>query len=98
MAVLDTVKAEIEDLKGNISRERAYQIKRENYKAVIEHITELQEASEPLPEETPFTSYDEWLVEAQKELKSVSTYLANIEKAKDLCSALLKYVEQNPEV
>lgn len=98
MAVLDTVKAEIEDLKGSITRERAYQIKRENYRAIIEHITELQEASEPLPDETPFTSYDEWLGEAEKDLKSVSTYLANIEKLKDLYVALSKYVEQNPEV
>lgn len=98
MSVIDTVNAEIEELRATVSREKSYQIKRENYKAIIEHITELQEASEPLPEEAVFSSYDEWKAEVEKDLKAVSSSLSNIDKAKELCLALVTYVEQNPVV
>lgn len=98
MAVLDVVKEEIEDLRGLISREVSYDIKILNCTAVIERIAEMKLASEPLPEECPFESYEEWQADVEKDIKSAQTSLANVAKAKELVVALEKYVEQNPGV
>ena len=98
MAVLDTVKAEIEDLQGTVSRERSYLIKEAHFIGVIEHIANLQAQSEPFPEESPFENYEEWQLEAEKELKSAQNSLTNVTKAKELLVALNAYVEQNPGV
>ncbi len=98
MAVLDTVKAEIEDLTGLVSREASYDIKVLNCTTLIEKIAEMKEASTPLPEECRFESYNEWVADVEKDLKSAQNSLANVAEAKELLVALNKYVEQNPGV
>lgn len=96
MSVQATVQSEMEKMKNTIKREVAIENELQNYKAVIEHIAELQEASEPLPEETNFSSYEEWQADAEKKMKSKSTSLATIEKYKDLIVAYQYYLDNNP--
>lgn len=98
MAVLDTVKAEIEDLTGLISREKSYDIRVLNCTTLMEKLAEMKEASEPLPEDCPFETYDEWQADIEKDLKSAQNSLGNVAEAKELLVALNKYVEQNPGV
>ena len=47
MSVQATVQSEMEKMKNTIKREVAIENELQNYKAEIEHIAELQEASEP---------------------------------------------------
>lgn len=98
MAVLDVVKAEIEDLQGLISREKSYDIRVLNCTAVIERIAEMKSGSEPMPEDCPFETYEEWQADVEKDIKSAQTSLANVAEAKELLVALNMYVEQNPGV
>lgn len=98
MSVQATVQSEMEKMQNTIKREAAIENEVQNYKAVIEHITELQEASEPLPEETNFGSYDEWKADAEKKLKSKTSSLTTIEKYKELIVAYQYYLDNNPEV
>ena len=98
MAVLDTVKAEIEDLTGLVSREASYDIKVLNCTTLIEKIAEMKKASTPLPEECRSQSYPDRVADVEKDLKSAQNSLANVAKAKELLVALNKYVEQNPGV
>ena len=98
MAVLDTVKAEIENLQGLVSREKSYDIRVLNCTTLIEKLAEMKGASTQLPEECRFESYDEWVADVEKDLKSAQTSIENVAKAKELLVALNKYVEQNPGV
>lgn len=81
MAVLDTVKAEIEDLTGLVSREASYDIKVLNCTTLIEKIAEMKKASTPLPEECRFESYDEW-VAGRKGFKISSKLISKCSKSK----------------
>lgn len=96
MAVLDTVKAEIEDLQGLVSREVSYDIRVLNCTTLIEKIAEMKGNSDPLPSECPFENYEEWVADVEKDLKSAQNSLANVAEAKELLVALNMYVEQNP--
>lgn len=98
MAVLDVVKEEIEDLTGLVSREVSYDIKVLNCKTLIEKLAEMKSTEEPLPEECRFESYDEWIADIEKDMKSAQNSLGNVAEAKELLVALNKYVEQNPGV
>ena len=51
MSVVTTVQKEIESLKNSIKREKAIESNIFDMTAVIEHIAELKEASEPMAEE-----------------------------------------------
>ena len=53
MSVVTTVQKEIESLKNSIKREKAIESNIFDMTAVIEHIAELKEASEPMAEESP---------------------------------------------
>ena len=59
MSVVTTVQKEIESLKNSIKREKAIEANIFDMTAVIEHIAELKEASEPMAEESPYESYEE---------------------------------------
>ena len=56
MSVVTTVQKEIESLKNSIKREKAIEANIFDMTAVIEHIAELKEASEPMAEESRKTS------------------------------------------
>lgn len=98
MTVQDTVRKEVEKMQNSIKREVAIENDVQNYTATLEHIAELVEASEPLPEETNFASYEEWQADVEKRLKSKNSSLATIARYKDLIVALKYYLEQNPGV
>lgn len=98
MTVQDTVKKEVEKMQNSIKREVAIENDVQNYTATLEHIAELVEASEPLPEDTNFTSYEEWQADVEKRLKSKNSSLATIARYKDLIVAFEYYLEQNPGV
>lgn len=98
MSIQTTVQREIEKMQNTIKREAAIENEVQNYTAVIEHIAEMKEASEPLPEETNFASYEEWQADAEKKLKSKNASLATIAKYKELIVAYQYYLDNNPEV
>lgn len=98
MTVQDTVRKEVEKMQNSIKREVAIENDVQNYTATLEHIAELVEASEPLPEDTNFASYEEWQADVEKRLKSKNSSLATIARYKDLIVAFEYYLEQNPGV
>lgn len=88
MSVVTTVQKEIESLKNSIKREKAIESNIFDMTAVIEHIAELQGASEPMAEDSPYASYEEWQAAAEKELKGYQSSLATIAENKDILMAL----------
>lgn len=98
MSVQTTVKAEVEKMRNSLKREDAIENEVQNYTAVLEHIAEMVEASEPLPEGINFGSYEEWQEDVNKKLKSKNSSLATLTKYKDLIVAYEYYLENNPEV
>lgn len=96
-AVVITVQKEIESLKNSIKREKAVESNIFDMTAVIEHIAELKEASEPMAEESPYTSYEEWQAAAEKELRGYQASLATIAENKHILVALETYITEHPE-
>ena len=97
MSVVTTVQKEIESLKNSIKREKAIESNIFDMTAVIEHIAELKEASEPMAEESPYESYEEWQAAAEKELKGYQNSLATIAENKEILVALETYISEHPE-
>ena len=97
MSVLATVKAEIEKLDKSIKREDSLNNQLENYKVLLETIEEMEEQSNPLPDDVTFEDYDEWKEYVNKKIKSRNTSLNTLGKNKHLLIALNSYVEANPE-
>ena len=97
MSVVTTVQKEIESLKNSIKREKAIESNIFDMTAVIEHIAELKEASEPMAEESPYESYEEWQEAAEKELKGYQSSLATIAENKEILVALETYISEHPE-
>ena len=75
MSVVTTVQKEIESLKNSIKREKAIESNIFDMTVVIEHIAELKEASEPMAEESPYETYEEW--QAAAETKGISKLIGN---------------------
>ena len=97
ISVVTTVQKEIESLKNSIKREKAIESNIFDMTAVIEHIAELKEASEPMAEESPYESYEEWQAAAEKELKGYQSSLATIAENKEILVALETYISEHPE-
>ena len=97
MSVVTTVQKEIESLKNSIKREKAIESNIFDMTAVIEHIAELKEASEPMAEESPYESYEEWQAAVEKELKGYQSSLATIAENKEILVALETYISEHPE-
>ena len=97
MSVVTTVQKEIESLKNSIKREKAIESNIFDMTAVIEHIAELKEASEPMAEESPYESYEEWQAAAEKELKGYQSSLATIAENKEILVALETYISEHFE-
>ena len=97
MSVVTTVQKEIESLKNSIKREKAIESNIFDMTAVIEHIAELKEASEPMAEESPYESYEEWQAAAEKELKGYQSSLVTIAENKEILVALETYISEHPE-
>ena len=97
MSVVTTVQKEIESLKNSIKREKAIESNIFDMIAVIEHIAELKEASEPMAEESPYETYEEWQAAAEKELKGYQSSLATIAENKEILVALETYISEHPE-
>ena len=97
MSVVTTVQKEIESLKNSIKREKAIESNIFDMTAVIEHIAELKEASEPMAEQSPYESYEEWQAAAEKELKGYQSSLATIAENKEILVALETYISEHPE-
>ena len=97
MSVVTTVQKEIESLKNSIKREKAIESNIFDMTAVIEHIAELKEASEPMAEESPYETYEEWQAAAEKELKGYQSSLATIAENKEILVALETYISEHFE-
>ena len=97
MSVVTTVQKEIESLKNSIKREKAIESNIFDMTAVIEHIAELKEASEPMAEESPYESYEEWQAAVEKELKGYQSSLTTIAENKEILVALETYISEHPE-
>lgn len=97
MSVETVVNKEIQKLTNSIKREDSLKNQVENYKALLDHIKELQEASKPLPEDVTFADYDEWLTYTEKKMKSREGSIKTLAKNKKLLVALEYYIEHNSE-
>ena len=97
MSVVTTVQKEIESPKNSIKREKVIESKIFDMTAVIKHIAELKEDSEPMEEESPYESYEEWQAAAEKELKGYQSSLATIAENKEILVALETYISEHPE-
>ena len=86
------IKGGIEMSVVTIKREKAIEANIFDMTAVIEHIAELKEASEPMAEESPYESYEEWQAAAEKELKGYQSSLATIAENKEILVALETYI------
>jgi hypothetical protein len=95
--LVEVVTKEIESLRNSIKREVAVKENIFDMTMVLTHISELVEASEPLPEECPYESYEQWQKEADKELTSYRNQLENIGKNKHLVVALATFLEEHPD-
>ena len=97
MSVQTVVKQEIEKLNKSIKREESLKNQIENYKALLDHINELKEASKPLPEDVTFAGYDEWITYVEKKIDSRKKSINTLGKNKKLLVALEYYTEHNSE-
>ena len=97
MSVATTVQKEIESLKTSIKREKAIEKNIFDMTAVIEHIAEMKANSEPMPEDSPYTSYEEWQAAAEKEMRGYQSSLVTIAENKELLVALETYISEHPE-
>lgn len=93
MAVSEIITKEIEKMQNSIKREPATENRIATLTLALEHLGEMVEASIPLPEESNFTSYEEWQEDIEKDLKSANSSLKTIAEYKDLIMALSQYVE-----
>ncbi len=98
MAVSEVITKEIEKMQNSIKREPATENRIATLTLALEHLGEMVEASEPLPEGSNFTSYEEWQEDIEKDLKSANSSLKTIAEYKDLIMALSQYVEENQGV
>lgn len=97
MTLVEVVTKEIESLRNSIKREGAVKENIFDMTTVLTHISELVEASEPLPEDCPYENYEKWQEEAEKELASYRSQLDNIAKNKELLVALETFLSEHPE-
>lgn len=95
MAVLDTVKAEVEKMRNSIKREGSTKNRIQNLTILLEAIGQKAEASEPIPPETNYLNYEEWIEDVSDDLKSANSSLATIGEYKELIIALESYVIGN---
>lgn len=97
MSVITVVQEEIESLRNSIKREKAIDANIFDMTAVLEHIGELKLASEPMPEDSPYETYEEWQAAAEKEMKGYQSSLATIARNKLILVALETYASEHPE-
>lgn len=98
MAVLDVVKAEIEKMQNSIKREATTENRLATLKLAMEKLAENISGSVPLPDETNYSSYEEWQADIEGDIKSTQNSLATLQEYKDLIVALSAYVDGNPGV
>ncbi len=97
MSVETVVNKEIQKLTNSIKREASLKNQVENYKALLDHIKELQEASKPLPKDVTFADYEEWINYTNKKMKSREGSINTLDKNRKLLVALEYYIEHNSE-
>lgn len=95
MAVLDTVEGELEKMRNSIKREGATKNRIQNLTILLEAIIQMGDASEPIPPETNYSSYEEWIEDVSDDLKSANSSLTTIGEYKELIIALDSYVTGN---
>lgn len=93
MSVSEVITKEIEKMQNSIKREAATENRIATLTLAMEKLAEKSEASDPLPEESNFTSWEEWQEDIEKDLKSANSSLKTIAEYKDLIMALSQYVE-----
>lgn len=93
MAVSEVITKEIEKMQNSIKREASTENRIATLTLAMEKLAEKSSASEPLPEESNFTSWEEWQEDIEKDLKSANSSLKTIAEYKDLIMALSQYVE-----
>lgn len=98
MSVQVTVEKELEKMRNSVKREAATENRIQNLTVVLEAIAQKVEASEPLPPDTNYESYEEWQEDVEKDLKSANSSLETITEYKELIVALQTYLDENPVV
>lgn len=87
----------ISKTKKSIEREGAFLKELMDDQATLAHIGKLEADSEPLPVGCPYTSYDEWRDQIEKEIKSSDNSINRISIEKAELMAFEHFVETAPE-
>ena len=91
------VEKEITKVTNSIKRQDAIEKELQNSQATLEHIAEQIEAGNPIPNDSKFSSYDEWQTFLEKKIKSKKSSLETIDKQKSLLAAYEFYLKNNAE-
>lgn len=91
------VEKEITKVTNSIKRQEAIEKELQNSQATLEHIAEQIEAGTPIPDDSKFSSYDEWQTFLEKKIKSKNSSLETIDKQKSLLAAYEFYLKNNVE-
>ena len=76
------VEQSLEKLKDSVKREGTYEKEIADDKLNLETLEKNKQNGEELPHDCPYASYDEWIAQINKEIKSGESSIARIAKEK----------------
>lgn len=95
------VKAALADIivkvEKSILRKENYLKEMENDVTTLASVVQQKADGEPLPSDSPYTSYEEWQTDLEKQIKSSESSLHRIEKEKAELAAYKYYMENATE-
>ncbi|NME35797.1 MULTISPECIES: hypothetical protein [Fusobacterium] len=90
------VQESLDKLKESIKREVNYNKELADDKLTLKTLEQMKLDGEPLPEGCPYISYDEWIEQINKEIKSGENSIARIGKEKAEIMAFEYYISNGP--
>lgn len=97
MNIYEIVAKEMERLERSLNRRGGVLKNQFNNSMLLEYLDLLKDEDKPLPEDSPFKTYDDWEEVLAKKEKSYIKQLDNIEKNKYIAEALKSYLDQSSE-
>ena len=95
MNIYEIVAKEMERLEKSVNRRGGVLKNQFNNSMLLDYLDLLKEEDKPLPNDSPFKTYDDWEDVLVKKEKSYVKQMENIEKNKYIATALKSYLDQN---
>lgn len=95
MNIYEIVAKEMERLEKSVNRRGGVLKNQFNNSMLLDYLDLLKDEDKPLPEDSPFKTYDDWEDVLLKKEKSYVNQMKNIEKNKYIAEALKSYLEQS---